>query len=1049
MARLAFIRWFRGLIPTFIILFLMVCAGSLVWVSVIGLPDSVKKLLEDELGKQGVLVEMGHLRVSIWGGIVLEARDVTVHNKFTDHQGPSKIERLRLDLDMESIWAGKFRLDRVEIVDGEMVLPFTKDSGCVRKYLTLNKLDAVLIFDADDNINIREADGILQGMKVHVDGKILADSTGSTSFTQQDIDRIMHQLEQVVDYVDEVLWPLDGPPAWKIRIAENNQTPGQTRVVVEMEAPYLEYRGVEVRDVILDAEYAGDFLWVKKFMCRESVGRGKFDLMTRVDLTGRAVQVWLRSEVPLVRWAKQISGGFKVPFDIALKSTPNFVIGGSLEFTENWEGLKSTKVGGRLTLGRFDVSQLQFDRFFARFNYNNGDFYISDLNLAQGRQSLTGQVMGKDRELSVELRSTLSADTFVKLAHEFSEEKVELPEGYEIRGDPDFLVKGKMRFYNGWNALPHVETGRVILRLDDFAAMGVDLGSIALNAEIEGKKIIVRQCTIRNGDRKFDFSGESKGDDIYFSCTSDIPPSLLNRFVDDFFTLPAELKLPENADFRASGVVSVPNEGSPGLKQLSLALKTDGWKWNELDFNGLDIDVKLDGNSLTYGSCRILRGEKYLDLFASGDIRGDMFLTGRTTVRIDLFDKLLNLGDDDFFFTRFKYTDQSAFDISFLGNINLSNPLESYGFEAIVKAGRTYYRDVLVNSAQTNVRIDPNIVTMTNARMQINNNPHLAERNIRGGTAESQLAASRVVLDFNKNTAVVEGLQSTVYPDYALKMFSMDASKALSEFTFFSPVTINGTGVFPMGDDFSMMKSSLTFSTRGSQVNYPLLGTVLQMSKVSGSVSVTPDWVKVQNLNGNIWGGSFIGETLDIQIDHGNAINGSLHAKGMKLNLIGRSYGIDDMNSADVEVTVSFRSKNGSIPTITGGGSAYLRNGNIVEIPLFGALGKAIGALPGLGQFTNYKISEADCDYYFDNGYIRAARFEAGGSNMELSAISGSVNLVTTRVDALLQLRFRQLPGLLTSPFYILSKRLFKIKGVGPLSNVDWYPAPFSSDKKN
>lgn len=1032
------IRWIKGLLPAFIILFFAVCIGCLVWISVWGLPGVTKRWLEGELSKQDVNVSIGQLRISLVGGVYLAANDVVLYNKLVEYQEPSKIDKLRLDLDIGELWEGKFRLERVEIVNGEMSLPPASPGGTA---VRLDEVNAVLGFDSGGNVDIREATCMLQGMEVHVEGRIASDSGEDTSFTKEDIDGIIKQVDQIAGYIDEVKWRRNGPPLWKIRIAQANDAKRSLKVVVGLEVPELTYRELTVRDVIAEAEYSGDLIKVKRLKCREYDNRGKLNMVAVINLRSRVVQAGFRSDVPLLGWAAQMDLLEELPVHVRLIDVPGMRGSAKLTFSEGWKGLADAKARGSVSVGRFEVGASPFSRFSGEFSYDNGNFYVTDFNLTHGDQYLKGQVMKVGEDLKFEVRSTFGVDEACQVFHEFTKEKLALPEGFEMRGRPDFLAKGDLGFKNGWDKTPEVNTAQLVFKVDDLSVMGNSLGSVILDAGMEGKKLTIRQCSIRNEDRRLDLKGGSIGDKVHFSCVSNLKPTLLNKFLDDFVQLPGQLELPENIDFKADGVIDF----SSGIlvDYLVLQLKTDGWKWNGVEFDGLDVQADLRRQFLLSGSCLISRGGRQFNLFAMGDIEGGMMALCRTAVRLDTFDKLLKLEDDNFFFERFKYMEDSLFDIGFVALVDLKSPQESFRATAAVDASNAYYRDVYVNNAHALVQIDLNQVVMTHTGMRINNSPYLSARKMRGGAAEGVVGASRIILDFQKDTATVEGLQSTSYPDYALKMFSDSASEVLSEFAYTSQVNISGNGVFPMGDDFSLMKGSLTFSSRNGRIDYKLLGTTLQMTNTSGTVTISPSWVRVSNLKGNIWGGVFNGK-IDAQIDHGNEINGVIGTQGLNLAEIGKSYETK-MAPAAVEASVSFRSNNGEVSTITGTGRVNISNGNLVEIPLFGSLlGKVFSEIPGLNQLTNYDLNRLNSEFEIVNGILKTTQFKTEGSNMSLEG-SGVVNLETTHVDVGLRLRLKGLPGIIATPLRLLANRLFYIKGEGPLNKVEWSPDPLAT----
>ena len=77
---------------------------------------------------------------------------------------------------------------------------------------------------------------------------------------------------------------------------------------------------------------------------------------------------------------------------------------------------------------------------------------------------------------------------------------------------------------------------------------------------------------------------------------------------------------------------------------------------------------------------------------------------------------------------------------------------------------------------------------------------------------------------------------------------------------------------------------------------------------------------------------------------------------------------------------------------------------------------------------------------------MRTIKFAALGSNMSLVG-GGGVRLSDLQVNSDFKLGLRGLPGLITSPVFLLAGGLFQVRGTGPLSNVSWNFAPFSGGK--
>ena len=401
--------------------------------------------------------------------------------------------------------------------------------------------------------------------------------------------------------------------------------------------------------------------------------------------------------------------------------------------------------------------------------------------------------------------------------------------------------------------------------------------------------------------------------------------------------------------------------------------------------------------------------------------------------------------DDDFFMSRFVFRKDSGLELSFQGTLGLYNLEKAYDLQATVSATNTRYKGVDLKSARADAHLVTDQLVLTNVTTVVSNGNYLSSAGLSGGPAECTLKAKSIDFRFVQDTVEVLGMEGQAYPGYTMRMFSDNAAKVLKEFVFTRPVTLSGGGMFPMGDDMKLMKGRIRFDASAGRVRYPLLGTTLDLGKAKGEILISPQWVVVDKMKGTIWDGSFTGRVL-AQIDDGDALNGSFVLQDMNLTSIGRSYG-KKMEKATVHGAIEFSSKGGNMNSIQAKGEAALVHGDLVEIPLFGFLGEALSNyIPGLGHLINYKITRADCDFSIEKGYIRTSNFSAKGSNMSLEG-GGWIRLADLQVNSDFKLGLRGLPGLITSPVFLLAGGLFQVRGTGPLSNVSWSFAPFSGGK--
>lgn len=1052
-------RWIRGLIPALIILILLVCGGSVAWVALVGLPRPLIDLLETECRIRGADVRFGSIRINIWAGVVIYVEQVELGPRLSALGKPVvHVEDIQINLDSDAFWNGTLELERIEVkgINAEVDSAIWKALG---PYRAVARIDSgVCTFHNNSDVDFRGFRGELQGMKFQLEGTVkniqrfLENPDSTSSLSNSNV--LPESLRVVLEHLSKITWRRDQPPELKIGFAVRDESyeGGQFLAMVNWETPFLRYGDLALRDVSVDVNYFGNTIWLRQLSCREASGSGQLDLSSKVDLKTREIRSHLKSSIPVLKWILALTDvPVRLPYGLSLLSPPSFQVVSEIRMNDKWNNFEHLQALGNLTVNRFSIGEEEFERFSTDFSYKDGNFYISDFSVKQGLDSLYGQVMGKDRHMKFDLRSTLGVESWVSLVRSFVDEQFNLPPEITLRGDPVLSIKGEAAFPNGWQETPQINHAEVTLRLKDFAVMDVDMGSIAMDAQYQNDRLIIEQCVLQRDNGSLEATGVVIDNEVHFSGSSSFPPQVIERLLKGRASFPQQLKLPQEAQLGVRGCIDLEGETYYGIKSLDLTLKTDAFAWNNVPFASLNLDVLFDNGELMLRSCRLQHvNGQFVELFGQGSLGKDhLFLLGQNTMLLNTWDSLLGLKDDDFFMERFRFNDQSSLSLAFQANLNVPQLLQGEGYvvDAWLEAAHIEYQGVNLASAVSQAVVGVSQVTLTSPKLVYDNKEFLAERNIRGGPSQSTLLADSVVFDFPSDTVRVKGIEGTVYPDYSIRMFSKSTTRVLSKFKFYRPVSLWGSGVFPMGDDMSLMKGNISFRTYSGAVDYPLLGTTLQMSQARGAIEITPEWVRINNLSGSIWKGSFVGK-IDARIDEADDLNGVVTVNQLDLASIGQSYD-QDLPTATVQGSVSFRSKGGDINTLTGQGEASVVNGDLVNIPLLGQLGNAIASVvPGMNHLIKYNINQARCEFVLEDGYVKSAStqgdsFTAQGSNMALSG-GGWIRMSDLYTHADLRVKLRGVPALLTSPLFMIAGGLFRIQGEGPVDDIQWTPAPFS-----
>lgn len=1041
-------RWIRGLIPTVIILLCAAVLGCICYVAIWGVPSFVVERVERALLEKGVPVNIETLKVSLWPRAVISLKNVELlepESPPEDRRPVAWIHEADIALKWKELLDGRVEPERVKVKNLSVKLPV--DQGKPERVFSVAGLDTEIDLGRPGMVDIVKASARIQGIQVAAHGafSIGKKESGDFELTPAAMAAVREQLNQVLVYLDRVKWPEDAPPRLSVNLSDDLKGSG-VRVGVDLQAPVLQYGKIRVRDFQFNGDYADSVIMAQRFTMRDAETAGFVNLALQADLNKRTL-IWdVRSTAPLVSWAVALIKESLVPREMKFLSEPQVQVSGRVTFTEDWNGVEHVNMMGSGSMGAFSVLGEKFLRASCDFSYEDGNFYVTDMDIRHPGGSFSGKVMGVDGQVKVDVHSTLPMNAMLDMAKSIAPEDVKLPPTLAINGDPELKVSGTVGFGKGWKGPFRVDRLQLEAAVKDVSYQGVEFASVAGKAELIGRSVNVTHLELLREGGRVKLEGSYLGSDLVFTLESDLEPELLVALGGHLVAVPENLALPEKASLRVHGRLDIP-EGKPVEPTLVRArIKAENLAWNKVPVKTADLEVEYRPNQLFVQNCRIEMEKGVFELFANGFLDGQMFVMGQSTVPLETVDRLLSMKDDDFFMNRFTFRKDSGLNLSFQGTLGLYNLEKAYDLQATISATNTRYKGVDIKSVRAEAHLVTDQLMLTNVAAVVYNADYLSSAGISGGPAESSLKARSIDFRFVQDTVEVLGMDGKVYPGYTIRMFSDSAAKVLKEFTFTRPVALSGGGMFPMGDDMKLMKGRIRFDASDGVVRYKLLGTTLVLGKTTGEILLSPQWVVVDKMKGTIWEGSFTGRVLAQIDDSGDALNGSFVLQDMNLTAIGKSYG-EKMEKATVHGAIDFSSQGGQLNTIQAKGEAALVHGDLVEIPLFGFLGEALSNyIPGLGHLINYKITRADCDFSIEKGYIRTGNFMARGSNLSMEG-GGWIRLSDLQVNSDFKLRLRGLPGLITSPIFLLAGGLFQVRGTGPLNNVSWSFAPFSGGK--
>lgn len=1100
MAHGAVRRWFRGLLPTTALLCLVFGALLVLYVGTVGLPSAACRSIERALAEEGIPLSVGKIRLAFMSGLTLKIDDVSLYSHV---DGPPHVichaDRVRLNLGLSRLLHGDIDLNNIYLHNATIDLPTAPGTD---RRIHVENLQSSIVLGDDLTATIEHTDFCLQGMRFSIGGDVYVGSTGNEAQTRSiDLDSLIlayrTPVDNIVRAMEQISWKPEYPPSWQINLAQAKNTP--LRVEVNFKAPELSYGNLNVSGVEMNALADERAVSINRLRFRTNAPYGQFSMKGGYGISERKLDLQFENSIPLIRTIERFTGKNLLPTGITLQHAPNLSAEVSLVFSEDMKSIADATAIGQFSVGEFRVGDYLLQGLRASFSYKDGQVYIDHLRLQANEGNVDASLLSRGRKVRFKIESDLPLKLILGITGQLAHETIRLPEHLDVDGRMQMKAEAVLDFTRGWNTPPKLASSRVRLKLDHlsyqtmkidrlefkagaacdleqaghpsgflqqaeltmtmerFAFRGEELGSLNISMQGGPEGLKLNRFELSGARGALSARAQLAGYDLNAELDSSFPASVIQRAFGDYLDLPASLTLPEEVAFEAFANISLnPADLASGrrfsvLRRLSIDASLHDMAWHGEKIDTLSCRGELSSSnggadaSFSFPNASLVNAHGRIDLTVNGTANGQTRIIGKSSLRADSIDRLIGNADVHRVIDYFRFNPKSRTLVDFQALLNTADPGKNIIVKGDVTLQNLNFRGADTSKATAGLEVSGNKILLQKPVIVYDNSPYLASQN-RRGPAQSRLQADYVLFDLDANTVTATNFRGEVFPAYALRMFAPTAAKALEPFSFLRPALLTGSGVYPLGDDMSRMKSSITFSTTGS-VYYKMLGTTLDLLNARGVVDITPRWVNIRNLSCGCWGGIVDG-ALQIQIDdRGDALNGQFGLRGLSLPAIARSYDTK-LSPATVGVNLSFTSIAGNLASLRGQGHGEIRNGNLVEFPLFGMIGRLLGDyIPGLNHIVDYNIKQATLDYIIQDKYIITNNFYCTGTNMSLTG-NGSVNIETLNVNSHLRFHFQGLSKLIMLPVSLLTTGMLEFHGTGPLSDVKWTMTPYSGKSR-
>lgn len=549
----------------------------------------------------------------------------------------------------------------------------------------------------------------------------------------------------------------------------------------------------------------------------------------------------------------------------------------------------------------------------------------------------------------------------------------------------------------------------------------------------------------------------------------------------------------------------------------------------------VDVDADIHAKGTTDGSIdyrgdvQVKHTTGTLNATLSGNTARNLHAIGTNTIRPDIVDELMDYDEAHDILRDFRFTDNSkskienivvdvkydnGLDVAVDCDITLHNTQyqlcgieeDEQGHEILNKQlGKLPFTSVV--KALTHLRVDyrediekdgkilPTVIdiTMTDVTLEYDNLPWLKLQdftklglNKQGPGVKkhktSVLKGDKVLIDIENGAVRLTNVQGNVYPGYALGMFYADLRDYLSILLTPYPTGISTEYCqFPIySDSTEKMKGHIRVQS-AQLTGLDFLGTQIPMTRFTGFVNLTDDYIYLDRMNALCWDGT-VNAAIKIGISKtAPAFDGEVKAQNMDLKKIAKAYGAD-MESALCEANIRFRSPTSDINDIKAYGAARIVNGNLLTLSIFQPIGafvsdvtgnikeldesvrkqktdsvlrrlskttgstiNAIGNqldrtaqyLPGYNHVFAYDLQNAFLKFVIENGHFKTENLKALGYNLKVTGVL-DINLNNMEIYGNLWPQVSSLPTILLSPITFLSDFMLDIVIFGEVDDLKW-----------
>ncbi len=440
MSRKLTIRRVGSHIPTICLVgFLFLCL-TVAWLSLVGLPESVLRRLEQLAMEQGVALRVESLRLAPYKGLALKAENIKVYATPQDTEPLLTARSLTVGVKaFRLLFTGEVCPDSATLKRAVLALPVTDRPG---KKLRVRDITIATEFDSGGNMRLSSAALNIDGVVVRASGDIRkSGETSSGTTTSQvepqpiDIPALLAEYAPYTNKVYRILKDQNWEPHETPSIHVHLDVGEKLSMAVQAELPRFDYKMFHFRNAKADLAYKDDTIAIHMLSFETIEPPSSASLQGAYEWKLRNLGFDFESDATLIPLITQILGkeksGILSKMTHAPDKAPHIRLRGSLGLEPDFS-LTNLTLNGELEQQELYIDGTCVDKLTLSFFYKDGNFNLNGLGIQFADNSIDLTATANKGSGRAKVHANLNIRDSLELLNKLLPTPVQLPTGLEL-----------------------------------------------------------------------------------------------------------------------------------------------------------------------------------------------------------------------------------------------------------------------------------------------------------------------------------------------------------------------------------------------------------------------------------------------------------------------------------------------------------------------------------------------------------------------------------------------------------------------------------------